>query len=112
MTKFDPYPVEDRGRDWAKVKDLHYEGRIKRNNWVTVIGEASCTCLWSLDINIRKGKVTFRQCFDIYGAYFTLGRHTEEHRLQCLEALPAGLLETVDVFFDTEMTLRDLIDAV
>lgn len=89
-----------------------YEGMI-HGQWVRVIGEATCGCHWTLDI--RQGEdnhgLSFRQCFDLYGAQFTLGQHDRSHADLCEANLPPGSLG-VNIQFETPMTLKDLLEAV
>jgi hypothetical protein len=88
-----------------------YNVKLMGNKWVHAIGEATCGCRWELEIKQAPGSgLSFRQCFDLYGAQFTIGVHDYNHMQACLEALPPGAI-TSGVEFSTDMTLGQLLEA-
>lgn len=90
-----------------------YDGAMLGNGWVRVTGEATCGCHWELSLkqsNDRNRNLTFRECFDLYGAQFMIGVHDAYHVQACLEALPPGAM-SANVWFDSDMTLGELLEA-
>jgi hypothetical protein len=116
--KFEQFPAEDKGRKWNTLPvppNRDFDARITKGKWVRVTGHATCGCLWTLDIrqdpNTAGGpNLTFAQCFDLYGAQFTIGVHDHDHLNACLEALPP-YASRASVYFDTDMTLGELLEA-
>lgn len=90
-----------------------YDGHVRRGKWVAVTGTATCGCLWTIHILQESSAavgLSFRECFDLFGAQFTIGVHNYEHADACLKALPRRAYGA-DVRFSSDMTLRELLEA-
>jgi hypothetical protein len=53
---------------------------------------------------VEAGQPTFRQMFDMFGARFTFGSHTEKHADLCEQALPPNIWETTKVLYGTSVS--------